>query len=100
MGKTIAQTLIEEGKEKGIQQGLQEGLQKGLQRGLQKGLLQGMRQLLLETLEMKFEAIPKELIKIINSIKNTETLRILHHHAMKCNTIDDFRENMRTIIKK
>lgn len=59
-----------------------------------------MCQLLLETLEMKFEALPKELIKIINSIKNTETLRILHHHAMKCNTIDDFKENMRTIIKK
>jgi hypothetical protein len=88
MGKTIAQALIEEGKEA------------GLQKGLQRGLLQGMCPLLLETLEVKFEAVPKELIKTINSIKNTETLRILHHHTMKCNTIDDFKENMRTIIKK
>jgi len=41
--------------------------------------------------------MPYNLIKKINSITDTDTLEMLHHHAVLCNSIEDFESNLNNI---
>lgn len=73
MGKTIAQSLIDEGIEK------------------------GMQQLLIDALEIKFGSIPSDIIKSINNITGKETLKSLHYYAINSNNIDEFEEKLEAL---
>jgi predicted transposase YdaD len=86
----LKELLGEDYLEKGLQQGLQQGLQKGLQQGIQ----QGYRKSLLDVLEFKFKTIPEKLLKTINDITDADTLSKLHHYAMECDSITEFKERM------
>ena len=66
--------------------------------GIREGLQQGMRQMLLETLEVKFETVPLRLMRQINEIQDTEALKMLHRQALKSSSIEEFQEKMRLII--
>jgi len=77
-----------------LEKGLQQGLQKGLQQGIQQGIQQGYRKSLLDVLEFKFKTIPEKLLKTINDITDTDTLSKLHHYAMECDSITEFKERM------
>jgi len=81
------------------EEGLKEGMQQGLQQGMQQGMQQGIRQSLLDMLETKFETVPLRLVKAINDITDAEILRMLHRHAMKCSSTEEFEEKMRLIIE-
>jgi len=65
-----------------------------LEEGLQQGIQQGLRKSLLDVLEFKFEVIPEKLLKTINDITDADTLSKLHHYAMECNSITEFKERM------
>jgi len=79
MGRTIAQELIEE--------------------GMEKGLYQGMQQMIIETLELRFEIAPISLIEAINDVMNVNTLRILHRYAVQSMSIKDFEGKMKAIVE-
>ena len=64
---------------------------------LKEGYEQGMQRLLLQTLNIKFERIPKNMMDKINSISNTETLEMLHRHAVLCDSIEDFESKLNKI---
>jgi hypothetical protein len=64
---------------------------------MKQGRQQEIHRLLLQILNIKFEKIPKNIIKKINSISNTETLEMLHRHAVLCNSIDDFEDKLNKI---
>jgi len=66
--------------------------------GIREGLQQGIRQMLLETLEVKFETVPLRLMRQINEIQDTEALKMLHRQALKSSSIEEFQEKMRLII--
>jgi hypothetical protein len=73
-------------------------LEKGMQKGLQQGLQQGLSKSLLDVLEFKFKVIPENLLKTINDITDTDTLSKLHHYAMECDSIIEFKEKMLSVL--
>ncbi|HGE70995.1 TPA: hypothetical protein ENX78_09180 [Candidatus Poribacteria bacterium] len=73
--------------------------EEGMKEGMKEGIQQGMQKLLVDTLEIKFEIIPKTLINSINEVTDSETLRILHNIAVKCNSIEEFVEKMKLVIE-
>jgi flagellar biosynthesis/type III secretory pathway protein FliH len=75
-GKTIAQSLIEEGIEKGIEKGIERGIKRGRKEGIKLGLHQGMQLFLIDTLEIRFEIVPSNLVEAINNITETKVLRL------------------------
>jgi len=77
MGRTIAQALIEEGREEGLKEGLKEAV--------------------IETLELKFKVIPKNIVNAINNIVKIDILREIHREAIKCESIEEFEEKIKAI---
>lgn len=73
MGRTIAQALIEEGREKGLKEAI------------------------IETLELKFEVVPKDLANAINNIMKIDILRELQRQAVKSESIEEFEEKIKAI---
>ena len=66
--------------------------------GIKEGIQEGIQQSLFDALETKFGTIPAKLTETINDIANTEIIRILHRHAIKCNSIEEFENKMQLII--
>jgi hypothetical protein len=46
--------------------------------------------------KIRFEIVPSNLVEAINNITDTKVLKSLQIHAIKCNTIDEFREKMKS----
>jgi hypothetical protein len=82
MGRTIAQSLIEE----------------GIVEGKKEGLSQGMQQMIIETLELRFEIVPVDIIEAINYVMNVNTLRMIQRYAIQSGSIKDFDEKMKESI--
>ena len=61
---------------------------------------QEVRRLLLQILKIKFETISVSLIDRVNSIADTDTLEMLHHHAVLCNSIEDFESKLNNVVSK
>lgn len=68
------------------------------QEGVKEGMQQGMQQLLLETLEEKFDTLPLRLVKAIHEIGDPEGLKILHRQVLRCGSLEDFEERMRSVV--
>ena len=77
----------------------EEGIREGIKEGKIQGIIEGFQQSLLEALETKFDAIPMRLVKAIKDITDIETLRILQHQAIKCNSVEEFSQKLRLIIE-
>lgn len=75
-------------------------LKEGIQQGMQQGMQQEVQRLLIQILNIRFEKIPNDLIGKINSITDTDTLEMLHHHAVLCNSIEDFESYLTSTDKK
>jgi hypothetical protein len=58
-----------------------------------------IRQSLFDALEIKYEKIPEKLTETINSIDEIDALRALLRHAIKCNSLEEFEEKMRSVIE-
>lgn len=81
---------LEEGAKKGLQEGLQQGLQQGLEQGIQQGLQQGLQQGILQTLELRFGAVPEAVTNRLQQITDLQTLHRLHAEAVKAPTLEAF----------
>jgi len=77
---TIADTLIERGMQQGIQQGIQEGT------------LQTAQEVVIDTLEVRFEVVPQSIVKTIREINDPSILKILHRKAIKVKSIEEFED--------
>ena len=77
----------------------EEGIREGIKEGKIQGIIEGFQQSLLEALETKFDAIPMRLVKAIKDITDIEILRILQHQAIKCNSVEEFSQKLKLIIK-
>jgi len=92
---TLAEELQQEGEQRGIIIGEQKGIAIGEQRGIaigeQKGELRTIRQLLLITLQDRFDLLPQYLINDIKSIEFPETLNELFRRTLKCESLEQFK---------
>ncbi len=58
----------------------------------QEGILQKAREVVIEVLEVRFEALPSELIEKINQIEDLELLKTLHRQGITIGSLDEFQE--------
>jgi len=82
-GEYIMNTLAEEWK--------QEGIVIGELRGEQRGELKTVRQLLLITLQDRFDLLPQFVINDIKSIESPETLNELFRKTLRCESLEQFK---------
>lgn len=71
-----------------------------LKEGIQQGMQKEVQRLLIQILNIKFDKIPDNLMEKINSITDTDTLEMLHHHAVLCDSIEDFESYLNNIVKE
>jgi len=93
MGRTIAQSLIEEGEQRGEQRGMEKGMEKGMERGVEKGKLEYAQSSTLNVLTARF-SVPSpaltDLKERVQRIENLSVLQGLHIDAVKVENLDDF----------
>lgn len=93
-GGKIMPTVADILKEQGRQEGMQAGIQQGMQQGIQQGILQNARKSLIDALEVRFEAIPQSILKILDGITDPSILGLLLRKALKVETMEDFRRTV------
>ncbi len=86
-GEYIMNTLAEEWQKEGEQRGIIIGEQ----RGEQRGELKTVRQLLLVTLQDRFDLLPQSVINDIKSIESPETLNELFRKTLRCESLNQFK---------
>ena len=59
--------------------------------GISEGVVQKGREDVIEVLEVRFEALPNELVEKINQIEDLELLKTLHRQAITIGSLDDFQ---------
>ena len=81
MGRTIAQSLIEEGMEIGVE--------KGMGIGVEKGIIQTKQEDLIELIQFRFQSIRPETNDKIRSIQDVDRLTALFRRALRVNSINE-----------
>jgi len=79
MGGEIMPTVADSLREQGIQQGILQGI------------LQNAREAVIVNLEVRFETVPRSLVKVLNEINDPSILGMLHRKALTAKSLEDFR---------
>ena len=66
----------------------------GIQKGLQQGALEESQQLIIETLDERFGAVPSFVSDAILQIQDHNQLRALHRRAIRSASIEEFRKKL------
>ena len=64
----------------------------GFEEGVREGALETARKMVLEVLEERFGIVPLSLIERIRSISDETVLTALVRQAVRCGSLDEFRE--------
>lgn len=75
----------------------QEILKEGLEQGLQQGLQQGLKASIMEALEIRFEAVPRDVVEQLSSL-TPDQLKLLHRQALTCVDLEDFRYTLAALM--
>lgn len=65
---------------------------RAMQRGIEQGAVQNAREAVLEVLEIRFEAVPPELIEAVNQIEDISVLKQLHRQAIALDSLEAFQQ--------
>lgn len=60
------------------------------ERGLRRGMEQGLQAMILDTLQIRFDAVPKHVVVQVESITDPDALKTLHRQAVTAVTLDEF----------
>lgn len=87
---------FEDYKEEGFELGRQKGIEKGIEIGKQKAL----KEVLVETLEARFDNIDLHILKQIQKLNDLTILKLLIRRAQKVKNIKEFEEILKNFVKK
>ena len=90
-GEDIMRTWADEFRDEGRNEGIIIGEQKGELRGELRGELKTVRQLLLVTLQDRFDLLPQSVINDIKRIESPETLNELFRRTLRCESLEQFK---------
>jgi hypothetical protein len=76
---------------------LQEGISQGISQGIAEGVLQQRKEDVLEVLEVRFGAVPSELVEKVNTLEDPDLLKALHREAIAIGSLEQFVEYLQTI---
>jgi len=83
---------FQQGTQQGFQRGEEQGFQRGEKQGFQRGAQQTVQQLLFETLQVRFDAVPERVMESLNKIDQLETLKSLHKEAITIASLAEFEQ--------
>ena len=66
----------------------------GIRKGLQQGALEENQQLIIETLDERFGAVPSFISEAVLQIRDRNQLRTLHRRAIRITSIEEFRQEL------
>ncbi len=89
MMESYAYELI---KKEGYEEGLRSGVQQGIQQGMEKGTLHALRELILETLDERFEEVPGNLRHDLRKLEDPHDLKLLFRRALRAESLREFQE--------
>ncbi|MEJ5349871.1 MAG: Yae1 family protein [Desulfosoma sp.] len=89
---------LEQGLEKGLEKGLEQGLERGLEQGMQQGTLEATREHIIETLDARFQDIPKDVLRCLRRIQEVDALKILFKRALRVRSLDEFQESLKRLL--
>ena len=69
---------------------IEKGLKQGLEQGLEQGERQASYELLLMTLQIRFDDVPEQLTARLEAIEDTAVLKELHRQALLTASLDEF----------
>ena len=64
----------------------------GMEKGLQQGLQQGFGEMILEALDERFGGVPSDISNAVDQIESRDTLKFLHRHAIRCASLEEFKQ--------
>jgi hypothetical protein len=64
--------------------------------GLQKGIIQDAQEMVVEALKVRFGRLPRTVITQVRQIDQHRLLKKLHQDALRCSTLDQFKEELPT----
>lgn len=73
--------------------------EQGIQQGIQQGMLQKARESVIDILELRFEIVPRSILKILNEISDPSILKSLLRKAVTVKSLDEFRQIIDLIMK-
>jgi hypothetical protein len=82
-----------------VEEWIQEGIEKGIQQGMQQGALLSLRELLIQTLETRFDLVSQTVVRTIDALDDVSLLKMLHRKALTVASLDQFAEVMEAILK-
>ena len=85
---------IQQGILQGKQQGILQGIRQGKQQGKQQGMLTSIKEVIIETLEIRFEKVPFSILQKINELNDIAKLKKIHKSAVTEPSIESFRLNL------
>jgi hypothetical protein len=91
--------IVEEWIQEGIEKGIQQGMQQGIQQGIQQGALLSLRELLIQTLETRFDLVAQTVVRTIHTLDDVSLLKMLHRKALIVASLDQFAKVMEAILK-
>jgi hypothetical protein len=78
---------------------VEEWIQEGIEKGMQQGALLSLRELLIQTLETRFDLVPQTVVRTIGALDDVSLLKMLHRKALTVASLDQFAEVMEAILK-
>jgi hypothetical protein len=74
--------------------------QDGISEGIQLGKVQEAREAVLEILDLRFEVVPRSLMKKIDGIEDLPVLKSLHKKAILVDSIEQFKEILLKLLEE
>jgi len=81
-------------RKKAITEGKKEGKKEGIKEGIKEGMLKKSIELLLKTLDERFGKVPSDVTDYVKALKDDEKLNLLHSLAIRCSSIDEFKQSL------
>jgi len=81
---------IKEAEEEGVRRGFLQGQQEGQQEGRQEGYTQACREDIISLLEDKFGVVNGNILRALDKVKRTESLRMLLRKVLQVETQEEF----------
>ncbi len=91
--------IIEIAKEKGIEEGKILGIRVGIQEGKTLGIQEAIQERVLNALTERFSIVSARVSEQIRTVQNTDVLRSLFHHALRCQNPKEFEAVLQEVMQ-
>lgn len=71
-------------------------IERGIEKGVEQGSLDTVREVLIETLSLRFQRVPEELLETLHKLSDLKQLKSLHRQAILAGSLEEFEHALET----